>query len=146
MKKIITFVLFTIAICIGLIACGGSANAGTLTQNFVADDGKIFAVQYALSVEKVPNAVLVTSGNGTTYSYSDATGALYTKVLNSPGFGSHYVQVAGTLLYMNTADIVQVLCYSGGTQTVFTYPQGTAQARFFNDNCGLYNQVKAASN
>lgn len=142
MKKITMFLLFAFA----LAACGAGANAATLTQNFVADNGIVFSVQYALSVEKVPNALLVTSGNGTTYSYPDATGALYTKVLNSPGFGSHYVQVTGTLLYMNTADIVQVLCFSGGTQTVITYPQGTAQARFFTDNCGLYNQIKAASN
>lgn len=145
MKRITLSLLSVFALCLGLVACGG-AHAGVLTQNFVSDDNKVFQVENALSVEKVANAVQVTNINGTTYSYPDATGALYTKILNSTGFGSHFYQMGGTLLHMNTTVVTQITCYSGGTQTAFSYPFSTAQARFFADSCAAFNAIKAASN
>lgn len=143
MKRITTTLFLAFAMCVGLAACG-AAHAGVLTQNFVSDDGKVFQVEHALSVEKVPGAVQVTNSNATTYSYPDATGALYTKILNSPGFYSHFYQIGGTLLHMNTTVVTQITCYSGGTQTAFAYP--ATSARFFPDSCAAVNAIKAASN
>lgn len=143
MKRITTTLFLAFAMCIGLAACG-AAHAGVLTQNFVSDDGKVFQVEGAVSVEKVAGAVQVTNTNGTTYSYADGTGALYTKILNSPGFGSHFYQIGGTLLHMNTTLVTQITCYSGGTQTAFAYP--ASPVRFFADSCAAVNAIKAASN
>lgn len=142
MKKVLLSILLGIVAAFGLAACGGNAIAGTLTQNFVADDGRVFVVQDALSVEKVANAVLVTGKNGTTYSYPDATGALFTKILNSAGFSSHFIQVAGTLQYVNTTVPVYIMCFTGKTY----FADETGPGRYFNDGCALVNAIRAASN
>lgn len=128
-----------------LAACGGgNAHAATLSGNFVSDDGKVFQIENAISIEKVTGAVNVAAANGTTYAFADGTGALYNKILASVGFTSHYIQVPGTLMHMNTTAALYITCY-GGNQTAFAYPPNLP-AKFFADNCALLNAIKAASN
>lgn len=142
MKKLFTTLACTLLACMTLIACGGNAHAATLTQNFKGDSGYVFQINTALSFKQVSGAVEVVAANGTTYTYPDTSGALFTKLINgSIGF---YVNVPGTLEYMNTISPLYILCYSGGTQTGFAYMG--ANPRFIPDSCALYNSIRAAAN
>lgn len=143
MKSIFRACVFAFASAVALAACGaGQANAATLTQNFVGDSGNVFQVNDALSFKQVSGAVQVVAANGTTYAYPDATGALFTKLVNAThGF---YVNVPGTLEYMNTISPIYILCYSG-SQSGFAYA-GAIPARFIPDGCGLFNTIKSQSN
>lgn len=146
MKTLYNRISLVVMAAMMLAACGaGAAHAGVLTQNFVSDNNQVFQVENALSVEKVAGAVNVTYINGSTLSFGDATGAVYNKILNSPGFYGHFYQIGGTLIHMNTTVTSQILCYSGGTQTAFAYPINV-QARTFPDNCAAFNAIKAQSN
>ncbi len=137
MKKVMILAAMSLA-----MAASSFASAGTLTQNFTGDSGNVFQIENALSVEKVANAVEVTAANGTTYTYADATGALYTKILNSTGFSARYIQVAGTLKHINTVLPMYIQCYSN--QTALAY--ATVPARIYQDGCSLFNAIKAQSN
>lgn len=138
MKKLILGLLVSTF----LAACGGSAQAGTLTQNFTGDSGNVFQVNDALSFKQVSGAVQVVAANGTTYSYPDSSGALFTKLVNAThGF---YVNVPGTMEYMNTIAPIYILCYSG-SQTGFAYA-GSIPARFLPDGCALFNTIRSQSN
>jgi len=140
MKKVL--IMAVAGFLLGAMSVAAQA-AGPL-QTFVSDDNKVFQVEHALSVTKVPGALEVVTVNGTTYSYADATGALYTKVLNSAGFAAKFVQVGSTLIHMNTNQVTQITCY-GGNQTAFAYPFSSVQVRFFPDACVLFNKVKTNS-
>lgn len=143
MKKLFTSLACTLLACFALAACGGgNAYAGTLTQNFKGDSGNVFQINDALSFKQVSGAVQVVAANGTTYSYPDASGALFTKLINaSTGF---YVNVPGTMEYMNTIAPLYVLCYSG-SQTGFAYA-GSIPVRFLPDGCSLFNTIRSQSN
>lgn len=124
------------------LAAGG-AQAATLNHNFKCDSGYVFQIDNALNFKQVSGAVEVTAASGTTYSYPDASGACYTKLVNA-SVGT-FVNIPGTLEYISTVSPLYILCYSSGTQTGFAYA-GSIQPRFIPDSCALYNSIKALSN
>lgn len=139
MKKLI----FGLLVSAFLAACGGHANAGTLTQNFKGDSGYVTQIHTALSFKQVSGAVEVVAANGSTYSIPDTSGALFNKLINA-SVGT-FVNIPGTLEYISTLAPLYILCYSNGTQTGFAY-NTPAQARFIPDNCALYNSIRSQSN
>jgi hypothetical protein len=120
-----------------------AAGAAPLTQNFVADNGKVFQINHVLSVEKVPGFVNVKQALGTVHPFPDATGAVFQKVRTSPGFDASFVRVPGTDRYMKTTGTSEISCVS--SQTVFAYPS-QAPAEWFADGCQLHSVVKASAN
>jgi hypothetical protein len=144
MKNLLTKTVIALSVCIALVACGGNASAGVLSQNFVADNGAVFQVNDALSFKFVVGAVEVVSANGTTYSYPDATGNLYYKIITSPSVTAHYFQVVGTFEHMNTTAAMSIVCYNGN-KTTFTYAQNIPP-RLFADNCVMLNLIRGQAN
>lgn len=133
--------LASLATAAVLTACGGNAYAGTLPESFKADNGKVFQIHSVLSVEYANGTVIVKQATGSAQPFPDATGAVWSKVLASTDFYKHYVQVPGTVRYMNTSVTTEISCISN--QSVFGYPQG--QPEFFADACALHNAVKNAA-
>lgn len=132
--------LLAVALSLGTVV---SSTAATLPQNFAASDGKVFQINTALSVEKGAGVIYVKHYSGTVMPFADATGTLWTKVLNSPNFSQYFIKIPNTDRYMNTTLSSEISCIS--SQTVFAYPFST-QAEWFQDNCALHTVVKNASN
>lgn len=120
-----------------------AANAATLTENFVASNGQVFQIHSVLSVEKGAGVIYVKQATGSIHPFADATGAVWTKVLNSANFSQHYIRVGTTDRYMNTTVITEISCVS--SQTVFGY-YSASQPEWFQDGCALHTAVRNASN
>lgn len=137
MKKVFLF--------FAMIVSMAAASAATLTHNFTDDTGKNFSIKNAYQVEKTAGYVLVTSSNGSTYTYVDASGALYTKLVNYMATtGGSYFQLAGTLTHMNVAQALQITCYgAGNSQTAFSYGNYT---KFVTDSCAARATIASQSN
>jgi hypothetical protein len=142
MKKLFLSLACALFACMAVTACGGHANAATLPESFVPDNGKIVQIHSVISIEKVAGAINVTQSTGSVFTVPDATGAVWSKILANSTFYQHYVQVPGTLRYMNTNFTTEISCISN--QTAFGYP--AAQPIYFADGCALHAAVKAAAN
>jgi hypothetical protein len=142
--KSITRSIKAFLVVAAMAACGGQAYAAQLAQNFAAADGKVFQIASPISIEKADGAVNVKHQNGSTQAFADPTGAVWAKIVASPTFATHYVQVVGTNRYMNTTVTTEILCMSN--QTWFGYPFGTLQPDVFADGCATHAVVRASSN
>lgn len=139
MKKLFLTVLALFAFA----ATSMSAQAAPLSHNFKCDSGYVSTLDTALNFKQVAGAVEVTAANGTTYSYPDASGACFTKLVNA-SVGT-FVNIPGTLEYISTVAPLYILCYSGGTNTGFAYA-GSIQPRYIPDNCALFNSIRTQAN
>jgi hypothetical protein len=135
--------LLASVLAVASLAFAGPAFAGTLPHNFVDDNGKVFSIDGSYQVEKVANAVQVTARNGTTYPYADASGALHVKLVNYMATTKEWYRLPGTLIDMNTVEVLQITCYSSGTQTAFSYGN---YSKFVPDNCAALTAIAAQSN
>lgn len=143
MKRITLTLLSATALCFGLAACGTPANAATL-DSYSNDVGTAtFSIDNAFTVERGTGVVLVTERNGTTYSYADATGGTWAKIVADPEFVKRYANVAGTNRWHNVTQALYTSCYSGGTQSVIAWPYGVAPT-FIADSCAFVAAVRAA--
>jgi len=121
-----------------------TASAGNLPHNFVDDDGKVLSITTAYQVEKTTGSVVITERNGSTFLYADASGALHVKLVNYMATTAKtWYRLPGTLIDMNTAEALEIKCYSGTTQTVFSYGN---YAKFVADNCAARAAIAAQSN
>lgn len=134
------------AAMIALAACGQVAQAGALTQNFVADNGRVFQVDHALSVDRdVPNGrIVVQQVNGGFQYFADASGGVWAKVLPTLK-ADKWVQVGTSNRYMALTFVSEVTCWPSSGSTVFAWAT-VANAEQFLDGCALHARVKAASN
>lgn len=122
-----------------------AASAGALTQNFVADNGRVFQIANVLSVDYNGWSVVIKTANGGNQYFDDATGAVYARIISSAGFNSRFVRVGTSNRYMNTqTNISEISCISN--QTVFAWAIGANQPEYFNDGCALHTAVRNASN
>jgi hypothetical protein len=129
-----------------LAAASFSAQAGVLDKNFVGVNPSgtpiVFNLHEAFTVEKIAGAVVVTAANLTQYSYADPTGALYTKILNSPDFARTFYPVSGTLIHVNVQKPLYIQCYQN--KTTMTY-NATGYTLQYADNCATFNGMYSAS-
>lgn len=147
-KKPLSLALAGFLLGCALVACGGNAQAATLTQNFKADNARVFQIDHALSVEKLTDSrIAVTQINGSMQYFSDATGAVWSKVLlvvNPAGGNSpKWIAVSGTNRFIATTFQSEISC-SGG-QTVMGWATVGA-AEYLADGCTLYNAVVSKAN
>lgn len=145
MKSIFAAAATVIILC----ACGGNAKAATLPDNFVSQDGRIFQLANAVSVEKQGplSYIKVTMIDGNPQSFYDASGAVWTKVVAYMGAAgaSKWQAVSGQNMYINTTFQTEIKCIVNQGQTVMAWPT-VPNPLYLNDGCAFYNAVKARSN
>lgn len=134
------------AMMITLAACGGVAHAGALTQNFVSDNGRVFQVDHALSVDRdaVRGTIAVQQINGSYQYFADASGGVWAKVLPALK-ADKWVQVGTSNRFMALTFVSEVTCFSASGTTAFGWAT-VPSAEYFVDGCALHAKVKAASN
>ena len=137
------FYLIASLFAVMAVAFAPMASAAALPHNFVDDEGKVVAIDGKYQVEKVAGYVLITARNGTTYQHADASGALHVKLINEMALTKTWYRLPGTLIDMNTVEALEIKCYSGTTQTVFSYGMYT---KFVPDNCAARAAIAAQSN
>lgn len=146
MKKILSRACAT-AFLFGLALTAFAAN---YPHEFADDNGNLFSAKSAYQIDKVAGAVKVVLQNGTQNTYTDVSGALYTKLVNymaagGAGAGNWYT-LPGTLTSMNISEALNIGCYgSGNTQTYFSY-YGGSHTKFVPDNCAARAAIAAQSN
>ncbi len=145
MKYAESITMYAIAALVAVfaVAFAPMAHAATLTHNFVDDEGKVIAIDGKYQVEKTTGYVLITARNGSTFWHPDASGALHVKLVNYMATTKEWYRLPGTLIDMNTVEALEIKCYSGATQTVFSYGMYT---KFVSDNCAARAAIAAQSN
>lgn len=142
-KPLASFMLLFAIVALTLMS---GAQAGTLPHNFMDDAGKVFALEGKYQVTKTAGSVQVVADNGTTYTYADASGALYVKLDNYMSASGKWYKLPGTFTHMNTVEGTQITCYgSSPVQTAFAYVGGS-YTKFVPDGCAARAAIAAQSN
>lgn len=144
MRKLKLSFFASLFAAVSLAACGaGTAHAATLANSFADDNGALFNLAKTRTVEKVAGGLTVTLDNGTAYSFADASGGVWSKLLASPEWTKKFVTANGAL-YINVDQTLSVICYGSQRQTAVSY--NNTQPTFYNDGCALAVAVKNGSN
>lgn len=148
MKKL--FSIASLAVLCMLAACGGSAQAVTLTNSFTSSDGTVFTVYDVKKVSgDTPGYIVLSFMDGSTSgtSLQDAGGVVFTKFKASAAAAASFVKLANTNTYVNINMARNIVC-SAGTMTIsWTMMGGMGAYEYVSDpGCAVFNSIKAAGN